>query len=111
MDDNLANNLAVQLDGDARRAEASVALLLRHGRVRELLTAARAHGPGRLLALRALGDLPLSAFVEIGEGGVEHEFGDVLAPLWRSREDWIRQGGDEGLNALASQRLRFGPLL
>ena len=108
-DATVAAALGALLAGAPRIAEAAAIVLLRNGRIPELLAAARGVGPGQVLALRALGDIPTAAFAAVGEVGVTVEFANELRALWRGLDDWMRQGGVEELDALSLQRIRFGP--
>jgi hypothetical protein len=106
VDDRIAKRLLGLLAGGSQReAESAAEVLLQHDRVDELLEAARGDAPGRPLALRALGDLPPA---RLGVAA-ETEFRELLEPMWRSQDDWIRSIGSRRLEDLSGQTMRVGP--
>ncbi|MXW60456.1 MAG: hypothetical protein F4003_01570 [Acidimicrobiaceae bacterium] len=93
--------------GDAIRAPAAAQLLQRHRCVGALLDAAETDGNSRLLALRALGELPPALVRSLAGSRLSPDIEDALLPMWLGQEDWLRQDGKEGLDALDVQKLRF----
>jgi hypothetical protein len=96
---------------DERRTALGAALLARNGSVTTLLKVANAKGPGRLWALRALGDLPEAVVRERGGKLLTRAIEDALAPFWIGQRDWLRTGGAEAIDALDVQKVRFNPLV
>lgn len=114
LDEPEVAELVKMLNGpDDRAAEAANALLLRFGHVRELATVASdPAAPGRLLAIRSLGDVPRQHLIAAVGATTVERFSDMLAPMWRSQDDWVRTSGRRDLELLASQHLYaepFGP--
>lgn len=97
------------LSEDARRAELAACLLARHRCIDELLDACAGAGQARLLALRALGDLPREAVRLHAEGRLIPELTEILEPMWYGQDAWLRTTGQEGLDALDVQKVRFDP--
>ncbi|MDE0605983.1 MAG: hypothetical protein OXH78_02380 [Acidimicrobiaceae bacterium] len=93
--------------GDAIKAPTAAQLLQRHRCVDALLNAAETEGNTRLLALRALGELPPALVRSLAEGRLTPDIEDALLPMWLGQEDWLRQDGKEGLAALDIQKIRF----
>ncbi|MXV91102.1 MAG: HEAT repeat domain-containing protein [Acidimicrobiia bacterium] len=108
--DSAQDTLVDWLSGeDARRAEVAVCLLARHRCIDRLLDASQASGQARLLALRALGDLPREAVrLHAGER-LTPELTAILEPMWYGQGAWLRTTGQEGLDALDVQKVRFDP--
>ncbi|MCY3785160.1 MAG: hypothetical protein OXG47_00330 [bacterium] len=94
---------------DARRAETAACLLARHRCIDNLLDACEGSGQARLLALRALGDLPREAVRLHAEERLTPEFTAILEPMWYGQDTWLRTTGQEGLDALDVQKVRFDP--
>lgn len=93
--------------GDAIRASAAAQLLQRHSCVDSLLEATQSGGNARLWALRALGELPPALVRCLAGSQLTPDTEDVLLPMWLGQEDWLRQDGKEGLDALDIQKIRF----
>ena len=93
--------------GDAVRASAAAQLLQRHGCVDSLLDACQSGGNTRLWALRALGELPPALVRCLAGDRLTPGIEGVLLPMWLGQEDWLRQDGKEGLDALDVQKIRF----
>lgn len=96
--------------GDERASAVAAGTLAHHRRLDVLLDLASEPGPGRLWALRALGDCtPVE--VEAAAGGpLCGALRDLLEPMWVQHVDWLRSEENEGaLEALAGQRIRFDP--
>lgn len=97
---------------DDRRAAVAAQLLMRHLAVDTLIDVASHEGPGRLWALRALGDLPSELVRDLAGEQLTPELAEALEPMWIGQRDWLRAGeGVEGLQALDVQKVRFDPLL
>jgi len=96
--------------GDNRAAAISAATLGHHRQIATLLEEASASGPGRLWALRALGDFT-QADVEAAAGPLlTAALRDVLMPMWIQHEDWLRTEDNEGaLHTLSDQKIRLDP--
>ena len=109
--ENLVPGLLDWLGQDDRHAAVAAQILLRHQAVQPLLTAVQQEGRQRLWALRALGDLPPELVQSQGGKLLISEIEQALEPIWIGREDWLRQHGAEGLEALDVQKVRFNPLL
>lgn len=92
---------------DAIRASAAAQLLQRHGCVDSLLDASQTGGNARLWALRALGELPPALVRCLAGDRLTSEIEGVLLPMWLGQDDWLRQDGKEGLDALDVQKIRF----
>lgn len=92
---------------DAIRASAAAQLLQRHGCVDSLLDACPGGGNARLWALRALGELPPALVRCLAGDRLTPDIEGVLLPMWLGQEDWLRQDGKEGLDALDVQKIRF----
>ncbi len=110
--DELASDLQRTLagwmdEGDAIRASAAAQLLQRHGCVDSLLEACQGGGNARLWALRALGELPPALVRCLAGDRLTPDIEGVLLPMWLGQEDWLRQDGKEGLEALDVQKIRF----
>ena len=93
--------------GDAIQASAAAQLLQRHGCVNSLLEACGGGRNARLWALRALGELPPALVRCLAEDRLTPDIEGVLLPMWLGQEDWLRQDGKEGLDALDIQKIRF----
>ncbi|WP_419926675.1 hypothetical protein [Candidatus Poriferisocius sp.] len=93
--------------GDAIQASAAAQLLQRHGCVDSLLEACGGGRNARLWALRALGELPAALVRCLAEDRLTPDIEGVLLPMWLGQEDWLRQDGKEGLDALDIQKVRF----
>ena len=94
---------------DVRRAELAACLLARHRCIDNLLDACAGAGQARLLALRALGDLPREAVRLHAEERLTPELTAILEPMWYGQDAWLRTTGQEGLDALDVQKVRFDP--
>ena len=94
-------------DGDAIRAPIAAQLFQRHRCVDALLEATRTVGNARFLALRALGELPPALVRSLAGDRLTSDIGEALLPMWLGQEDWLRQDGKEGLDALDIQKIRF----
>ena len=94
---------------DVERAELAACLLARHRCIDSLLDACAIAGPARLLALRALGDLPREAVRVHAEERLTSELTAILEPMWYGQDAWLRTTGQEGLDALDVQKVRFDP--
>ena len=94
---------------DVRRAELAACLLARHRCIDNLLDACAGAGQARLLALRALGDLPREAVRLHAEERLTPELTTILEPMWYGQDAWLRTTGQEGLDALDVQKVRFDP--
>lgn len=94
-------------EGNANRASAAAQLLQRHSRVDSLLDACQLGGNARLWALRALGELPPALVRCLAGSRLTPAIEEVLLPMWLGQEDWLRQDGKEGLDALDVQKIRF----
>ncbi len=93
--------------GDAIQASAAAQLLQRHGCVDSLLEACGGGRNARLWALRALGELPPALVRCLAKDRLTPDIEGVLLPMWLGQEDWLRQDGKEGLDALDIQKVRF----
>ena len=94
-------------EGDAKRASAAAQLLQRHSRVDPLLDACQLGGNARLWALRALGELPPPLVRSLAGDRLTPDIEQTLLPMWLGQDDWLRQDGKEGLDALDIQKIRF----
>ena len=94
-------------EGDAQRASAAAQLLQRHSRVDALLDACQLGGNARLWALRALGELPPPLVRSLVGDRLTPDIEQTLLPMWLGQDDWLRQEGKEGLDALDIQKIRF----
>ena len=94
---------------DGRRAETAACLLARHRCVDSLLDACLTSGQTRLLALRALGDLPREAVRLHAGKRLTPDLVDILEPMWHGQDSWLRTTGKDGLEALDVQKVRFDP--
>ena len=109
LSEDLQGTLVIWLaEGDAIQASAAAQLLQRHGCVDSLLDACRSGSNARLWALRALGELPPALVRCLAGDRLTPEIEGVLLPMWLGQEDWLRQDGKEGLDALDVQKIRFG---
>ena len=95
-------------EDDAIRASAAAQLLQRHACVDSLLDACMGGSNARLWALRALGELPPALVRCLAGDRLTPDIEGVLLPMWLGQEDWLRQDGKEGLDALDVQKIRFG---
>lgn len=95
---------------DVRRAELAACLLARHRCIDSLLDACGGAGQERLLALRALGDLPREAVRLHAKGRLTPELIAILEPMWYGQDSWLRTSGQEGIDALDVQKVRFDPV-
>ena len=93
--------------GEVSRASAAAQLLQRHGCVDSLLEATQIGDTARLWALRALGELPPALVRCLARSRMTPEVEEVLLPMWLGQDDWLRQDGKEGLDALDVQKIRF----
>jgi hypothetical protein len=89
------------------RASAAAQLLQRHGCVDSLLEATQIGDNACLWALRALGELPPALVRCLAGNRLTPEIEEVLLPMWLGQDDWLRQEGKEGLDALDVQKIRF----
>jgi len=106
--DDLQSTLVAWLaEGDTVRASAAAQLLQRHGCVDSLLDACLGGGNARLWALRALGELPPALVRCLAGDRLTPDIKGVLLPMWLGQEDWLRQDGKEGLDALDVQKIRL----
>ena len=94
---------------DGRRAELAACLLARHRCIDVLLDACETSGRARLLALRALGDLPREVVRLHAGTRITTELAAILEPMWYGQDAWLRTTGREGLDALDVQKVRFDP--
>jgi len=94
---------------DVRRAELAACLLTRHRCIGNLLDACEGSGHARLRALRALGDLPREVVRLHAEERLTPELAAILEPMWFGQDTWLRTTGQEGLDALDVQKVRFDP--
>lgn len=94
---------------DEHRAELAACLLTRHRCVDVLLEACGTSGRTRLLALRALGDMPREAVRLHAGTRLTAELAAILEPMWYGQDAWLRTTGREGLDALEVQKVRFDP--
>ncbi len=108
LSEDLRNQLVSWLaDGDAIRAPTAAQLFQRHRCVDALLEATRTVGNARLLALRALGELSPALVRSLAGDRLTSDIEEALLPMWLGQEDWLRQDGKEGLDALDIQKIRF----
>lgn len=110
--DELSSDLQRKLVGwmaeeGVNRASAAAQLLQRHGCVDSLLEATQFGDNARLWALRALGELPPALVRCLAGSRLTPEIEEVLLPMWLGQDDWLRQDGKEGLDALDVQKIRF----
>jgi len=109
LSEDLRNKLVSWLaDGDSIRAPTAAQLFQRHRCVNALLEATRTVGNARFLALRALGELPPALVRSLAGDRLTSDIGEALLPMWLGQEDWLRQDGKEGLDALDIQKIRYG---
>lgn len=105
---DLQRTLVGWMAGDEdNRASAAAQLLQRHGCVESLLEATQIGDSARLWALRALGELRPTLVRCLAGSRLTSEIEAVLQPMWLGQEDWLRQDGKEGLDALDVQKIRF----
>lgn len=97
-------------DANDRRAAIGAHLLKHHQKVSALLDASEADDRSRLWALLSLGDLEPSIVRRIGGSRVSPELEEMLAPMWRGQTDWLRVEGQDGLESLEVQKVRFDPV-
>lgn len=97
-------------EGDDHRGAIAGQLLQRHQKVLALLDAADVNAGARLWALRALGDLPPPLVRLQGGERLTPEVEQILAPMWHGQTDWLRVEGQDGLQALDVQKVRFDPM-
>ncbi len=95
---------------DDRRAAAAAQVLLRHRAIRPLLEGAARGDPGRSWALRALGDVPPDEVRSEGAVLLTPETEETLTAIWIGQRDWLRNPGQDGIEALDLQKVRFSPL-
>ena len=110
--DELSSDLQRKLVGwmaeeGVNRASAAAQLLQRHGCVDSLLEATQFGDNARLWALRALGELPPALVRCLAGSRLTPDIEQVLRPMWLGQDDWLRQDGKEGLDALDVQKIRF----
>lgn len=110
--DDLSSDLQRTLIGwmaaeELNRASAAAQLLQRHGCVDSLLKATQIGDNARLWALRALGELPPALVRCLAGSRLTPEVEEVLLPMWLGQDDWLRQDGKEGLDALDVQKIQF----
>lgn len=109
-DDLVPTLLGWMAEGDDRRGAIAAQLLQRHRKVTALLDACEVNAGARLWALRALGDLP-PALVRLQAGErLTPDVVEILAPMWHGQTDWLRTEGEDGLEALDVQKVRFDPI-
>ena len=97
-------------ESDDRRGAIAAQLLQRHRKVSALLDATGVNAGSRLWALRALGDLPPPLVRLQGGNQLTPELEAILAPMWHGQTDWLRAEGQDGLEALDVQKVRFDPM-
>ena len=108
LSEDLRNQLVSWLaDGDAIRAPTAAQLFQRHRCVDALLEATQTVGNARLLALRALGELSPALVRSLAGDRLTSDIEEALLPMWLGQEDWLRQDGKEGLDALDIQKIRL----
>jgi len=110
--DNLSEDMTATLirwlsDKDSDQAPAAARLLQRHCRVDLLLDACELGGNTRLWALRALGELPVARVRCLAGNRLTPDIENMLHPMWLGQEDWLWRDGEEGLDALDVQKIRF----
>lgn len=93
-----------------RYAASAARILLRHDEVVPLLEAVHQGGSARLWALKALGALSEARVRADGGSLLRETVEDDLRPLWVSHRDWLRFDGEDGLEALDVQKVRFNPV-
>ena len=98
------------MGADDRRADVGAHLLARHRRIDSLLDACENGGRSRVRALAALGGLPRETVRLAAGSRLTHELTSILEPMWHSRESWLKTTGQEGLEALEVQKVRFDPV-
>lgn len=94
---------------DDHRSAIAACLLGRHRRVGALLDACQQDARSRSWALRALGDLPPPLVRLLAGDRLTPDLVELLMPMWRGQDDWLRTEGKEGLDALDIQKVRFDP--
>lgn len=109
-DDLVPTLIGWMAEGDDRRGAIAAQLLQRHRRVLALLDAIDVNAGARLWALRALGDLPPPLVRLQGGERLTPEVERILAPMWHGQTDWLRLEGEDGLEALDVQKVRFDPM-
>jgi hypothetical protein len=96
--------------GEPRASAIAAGALAQHRRLDVLLDIASDWGPGRLWALRALGDFTPAEVEAAASGHISEPLRSLLEPIWVQHLDWLRTEENEGgLAILADQRLRFDP--
>lgn len=107
--DDLVPTLVTWMGEDDHRAAIGAQLLQRHRKVDALLRACDQDESARLWALRALGDLPPTLVrLEAGDR-LTPRMAELLHPMWRGQDDWLRTEGKEGIEALDVQKVRSDP--
>ncbi|SRR6266545_2412126 len=106
----LLPTLTAWLRADDRRAATAATLLARHEQVPSLVTALCSEGRARLWALQALGRIRPEVVHAKTADQLSEADRHQLEPLWIAHDDWLRGAAQEGLEALAVQTVRFGPV-
>ncbi len=107
--ETVQSTLVGWLSAEGRRAEMAACLLARHRCVDSLLNACPTSGQPRLLALRALGDIPREAVRLHAGTRLTPDLVAILEPMWHGQGAWLRTTGKDGLEALDVQKVRFDP--
>ena len=94
---------------DERRGEIAAHLLSRQQRIDALLDACELGGRARLRALSALGQVPRETVRLAAGRRLTPQINRILEPMWHSQESWVRTVGQDSLEALEVQKVRFNP--